>query len=112
MNRFMSSGQIRFLPSDQSDEIVKTHQATASHLIVSAFAAMGLLFFMGRNNIVYLRLERERAARVGLRVGKVPRRWILVKEETGEYDSRHSKTYTTLISFLLRTFSQLFNEMS
>jgi hypothetical protein len=41
----------------------------------------------------------------GLGVGKVPRCWMLVKEETGGYDSRHRKTHTTLISFLLTMIS-------
>jgi hypothetical protein len=68
MKRFMSSGHVRFMPSDQSHKIVKIlgawHQAPAPHLVISAFAAMGLLLFMGRNNIVYLLLDRERATRI------------------------------------------------
>jgi hypothetical protein len=48
----------------------------------------------------------------GLEVGKSPRRWMLVKEETGGYNPGHSKIHITLISFLLTIFSQLFNEIS
>jgi hypothetical protein len=59
-------------------------------------------------------VEAERVAldESGLGLGKIPRRWMLVKGKTGGYHSRHSKIHTTFLSSLLTMLSSLFNEMS
>jgi hypothetical protein len=66
--RFMSTTQIRYLLSNQSQKIVKMlgewHQATDPHLVVSTFIAMGLIPFMGGDRLVYMRLDRQQATRI------------------------------------------------
>jgi hypothetical protein len=76
MNKFMSTAQIRYPPSNQVQKIVKMlgawHQATAPHLIVSAFTAMGLIPFTSGDGHVYMRLGRQRAKQIRLCAGQDP----------------------------------------
>jgi hypothetical protein len=72
----MSTAQIRYLPSNQSQRIVKMlgawHQATDPHFIVSVFTAVGLIPFMGGDGLVYMRLDRQRATRIRTWAGQNP----------------------------------------
>jgi hypothetical protein len=76
MKKFMPTAQIRYLPSNQSQKIVKMlgagHQATAPHLIVSAFTAMELIRFMGGEVLVYIRLDHQRATGIRSWAGQDP----------------------------------------
>jgi hypothetical protein len=64
MMRFMSTAQIRYLPSNQSQKIGKMlgawHQATAPHLLVSGLTAMRLIPFMGGDGFFCMHLDRQR----------------------------------------------------
>jgi hypothetical protein len=95
MKRFMSSGPIRFLPSDQSHKIVKAlrvwHQAQALTASPPRSLQWGCSPSCGETILLICGWIANVRREPGLAMGKIPRRWMLVKEETGGADSRHSK---------------------
>jgi hypothetical protein len=102
MKRLMSTPQIRYLPSNQSQKIGKMlgawHQDTDPHLLVSALTAMGLIPFIGGDGFFYMCLDRQRRFEFGHGLAKVPIQWILGKEATEESDSGLGKEPISLIS--------------
>jgi hypothetical protein len=68
MKRYYSSQTFDHLPSKQSNQVVKMMgswiQATPPHLVVSAFMAMGMVPFKGRDGKNYMRIDRSKICRV------------------------------------------------
>jgi hypothetical protein len=65
MKRFISTAEIRYSLSNQSQKIVNMlgawHQAMTPHLVVSAFIARGLIIFMCGDGLVYMRATQIRS---------------------------------------------------
>jgi hypothetical protein len=69
----MLSGQLILLGSRQSQKLGRMlgagHQATSRHQLVSAFTAMGLVPFLGEDNVLYMWVDRGREPTVRSRGG-------------------------------------------
>jgi hypothetical protein len=98
----MSTTQIRYFPSNQSQKIVKMfcawHQATAPHLLVSAFTAMELIPFMGETVSFVRALIASGCREFGHGLAKIPIQWKMGKGATKESDYRFSKSLSHLSS--------------
>jgi ATP-dependent protease Clp ATPase subunit len=69
IKRFISSWPLTLLRSRQSQKLVRMleawHQAASPHQFVSAFTAMGLVLFLGEDNVLYMRVDRGQTTRGG-----------------------------------------------
>jgi hypothetical protein len=74
------------------------HQATAPHLVVCAFVAMGLIPVLGPNDEIYMRVDREGATKVRL--------WTVDDRPPQDFASRSTKPSTLNQWFTIQTSTQ------
>jgi hypothetical protein len=101
MKPFMSSGQLTLLRSRHSQNLVRIlgawNQATSPHQVVSAFIIMELVYFLGEDDALYIRVDRGRAMQVQSWEGTIRNHRNFDEAAAGESAFQFSKILAIIV---------------